>query len=81
MKKAAEQDETIAEYWNAKDWNGKADKYQQSYAIEKSVSRYATKNNKEWFAECFAEYITSANPRLVASEFGKELEKLMEKLK
>lgn len=41
------------------------------------VSRYASKNNQEWFAECFAEYITSANPRVVTTEFGKELEKLV----
>ena len=81
MNRAAKQDESIAEYWNAKDWSGKADKYWQSYAVEKSVSRYATENAKEWFAECFAEYITSAKPRIVASEFGKELELLMEKLK
>lgn len=80
MNIAAEKDEVLARYWNAKDWNGKADKFWQSYAVEHYVSRYATKNNKEWFAECFAEYITSANPRLVATEFGKELEKLMEKL-
>lgn len=81
MKRAAKKDETIAEYWDSIDWSGKADKYWQSYAVEKSVSEYATKNNQEWFAECFAEYITSANPRIVAIEFGKELEKLLAKLK
>ena len=52
-----------------------------SFAVEVSVSKYATANNREWFAECFAEYITSASPREVASEFGKELEKLLKKLK
>lgn len=51
-----------------------------NWAVEEHVSEYATTNNKEWFAECFAEYITSANPRPVAAEFGKELEKLLEKL-
>ena len=80
MKRAAKKDEKIAEYWEAKDWSGKADKRCQSYAIEKYVSRYATKNPQEWFAECFAEYITSANPRVVATEFGKELERLVKKI-
>ena len=51
-----------------------------SSAVENYVSRYAAKNPQEWFAECFAEYITSASPRLVATEFGKELEKLLGKL-
>lgn len=51
-----------------------------SSAVENYVSRYAAKNAKEWFAECFAEYLTSASPRLVATEFGKELEKLLGRL-
>lgn len=80
MKRAAKKDEKIAEYWEAKDWTGKADKYWQSYAVEEFVSRYASKNPQEWFAECFAEYITSANPRIVATEFGKELERLVKKI-
>ena len=80
MKRAADQDETIAEYWNVKDWDGKADKFWQSYAVEKSVSMYAAQNPQEWFAECFAEYITSANPRTVARLFGEELEKLIGRL-
>ena len=80
MNRTAKLDPDVAKYWNAKDWSGKADKYWQSYAVEKNVSRYATKNNREWFAECFAEYITSANPRTVATEFGKELEKLVGRL-
>ena len=53
----------------------------QKYAVVKNVSTYASKNPQEWFAECFAEYITSAKPRTVATEFGKELERLLEKLK
>lgn len=77
MSRAAKKDTEIAKYWDAKDWSGKPDKFWQSHAVEESVSRYATKDNKEWFAECFAEYITSANPRIVAREFGKELERLL----
>lgn len=57
------------------------DKYWKgSEAVGTYVSRYATKDAQEWFAECFAEYITSADPRVVASEFGKELEKLLGRL-
>lgn len=41
------------------------------------VSEYATKNAKEFFAECFAEYLESPNPRRVAMEFGKMLEEIM----
>ena len=41
------------------------------------VSGYATKNAREWFAECFAEAIKSGNPRKVATEFMKQLTKLI----
>lgn len=50
--------------------------------IGEQVSRYASKNAEEWFAECFAEYMLSDNPRTVAVEFGKQLEQLInEKMK
>lgn len=76
MKRAAKLDEDIADNmeFDRMVGNGKE-------AVSLSVSKYASKNNKEWFAECFAEYITSANPRVVASEFGKELEKLVAGIK
>lgn len=45
--------------------------------IEKSVSGYATQNHFEWFAECFAEYMESPNPRPVAQKFGEMLEELL----
>lgn len=45
--------------------------------IKLSVSEYAAENPKEWFAECFAEYMDSKNPRVVASEFGKQLDEMM----
>lgn len=74
MKRASKIDPDLADLMMMdRNWGG-------SEAVGQYVSRYATKNAQEWFAECFAEYITSAEPRLVASEFGKELEKLMEKL-
>lgn len=52
-----------------------------NYAVKHNVSTYAAENPKEWFAECFAEYITSASPRTVAREFGKELERLVAEVK
>lgn len=75
MNRAAKVDPNVADYFNI--WGSKEG---MSYAVNDLVSQYATKNNKEWFAECFAEYITSANPRTVATEFGKELERLISKL-
>lgn len=81
MNRVAKKDLEIDKLWNAKNWKGEVDEYWRSQAVAKNVSRYATKNNQEWFAECFAEYITSAQPRSVAAEFGKELEKLIERIK
>ena len=75
MKRVAKQDPTVQDYFDV--WGNKDG---MTYAVNDLVSEYATKNNKEWFAECFAEYITSANPRAVATEFGKELEKLLGRL-
>lgn len=74
MKRAAKKDPDIAQEMEIDRW------LKDNATVMHHVSEYATQNNREWFAECFAEYITSANPRTVASEFGKELEKLMEKL-
>lgn len=50
------------------------------YQCSSQVSRYASKDPQEWFAECFAEYITSANPRVVATAFGEKLEELLGRL-
>lgn len=46
-----------------------------------AVSRYGSTNPQEWFAEAFAEYITSANPRPVAATLGKEIEELLKGVK
>lgn len=74
MKRAAKENYGIWEAMESdKRWGG-------SSAVAKYVSRYATENNREWFAECFAEYITSADPRTVSRLFGEELEKLIERL-
>lgn len=48
--------------------------------MRKEVSIYGSKDEMEWFAECFAEYLTSADPRPVAKCFGEMLEELMDKL-
>ena len=77
MKRASKKDPVIGGIFEV--WGTGKDG--MSFAVGDHVSRYATKNNKEWFAECFAEYITSAKPRPVAAEFGKELEKLLRRLK
>ena len=50
-------------------------------SIEQQVSGYATKNAAEFFAECFAEYMKSENPRPVATEFGKQLEEILKEIK
>lgn len=48
--------------------------------IEKELSQYATETVHEWFAECFAEYMCSDNPRKMSLEFGKFLDEIMEGL-
>lgn len=54
-------------------------KFDKNISIKQEVSRYAEKNPQEWFAECFAEYFCSEEPRRVAKAFGEEFEKLLEK--
>lgn len=49
--------------------------------IKSEVSEYATTNAHEWFAECFAEYMTSENPRKCAKTLGDWLEKVMADIK
>ena len=77
MKRASKKDNGLLEALNMWSWDKKRS---SAYAVSEYVSGYATKNPREWFAECFAEYITSANPRVVAREFGAELEKLIGRL-
>lgn len=48
--------------------------------MDVAVSTYGSQNAQEWFAECYAEYITSANPRPVAKKFGELLEEELKKL-
>ena len=45
--------------------------------ISKEVSRYASKDDAEFFAECFAEYIDSLEPRPMAKKFGEILDEWM----
>lgn len=49
--------------------------------ITKHISEYAYKNEREFFAECFSEYMTSKRPREAAKIFGEVLEEIMEGLK
>lgn len=48
--------------------------------VGEHLSNYATKNNKEFFAEAFSEYMNSNSPRPVARVFGEKLEKLMKEV-
>jgi len=41
------------------------------------VSGYATHDAQEWFAECFAEYMESDNPRPVAKALGERIEEIL----
>ncbi len=43
--------------------------------IENGLSRYANENKKEFIAEAFAEYIESEEPREIANNVGKLIEK------
>lgn len=45
--------------------------------IGDEVSIYASQNNFEFFSECLAEGLWSENPRKVATEFMKQLDKIM----
>lgn len=45
--------------------------------MRKEVSEYSAKNAHEWFAECYAEYMTLPNPRKVATVFGEMLDEMM----
>lgn len=47
------------------------------YEAGTQVSNYATKNAREFFAECFAEGMRSASPRAVAAEFMKQLAEII----
>ena len=52
-------------------------KNQKKEFIKEKVSGYAAENEKEFFAECFSEYIMSDNPREAAQIFGKIVEEAL----
>ncbi len=49
--------------------------------ITEQVSTYAAENEREFFAECFSEYMTSGEPRKAAKIFGEIIEKLYGEIK
>lgn len=51
-----------------------------SYEVTKQLSRYATTNSHEFFAEAFMEMIDNPNPRPVAKEFEKVLMERLSKI-
>lgn len=54
---------------------------QSSTDREKTLSRYASKNDKEFIAEAFSEYICNPNPRPVAKDIGEAIEKAFQKMR
>ena len=48
--------------------------------ISDHVSEYATTNEREFFAECFSELLTSEHPREAALALGEILERAKEML-
>lgn len=74
---------TIDDYekWNNKFMKRVENRYKKEISVEldykKEISKYSTDNSKriEMFAECFAEYTSSSNPRPFAKIFGEEFEK------
>lgn len=48
--------------------------------VTDGLSAYATVNTKEFFAEAFAEWIDSENPRPIAKEFGRILQEELKKI-
>lgn len=49
--------------------------------ITTHISEYAAENHREFFAECYSEYMTSENPREAATIFGEILERIVGELK
>ncbi len=60
-------------------WNGGSDDEQRKF-IAANISKYATKNHSEMFAELFSEYITSPQPRPAAICFGKLLKESLKQI-
>lgn len=45
--------------------------------IKENLSEYATKNDAEFFAEAFAEWVHNPNPRPIAKDIGQRLDKAL----
>lgn len=50
--------------------------FERKQFITKHLSEYAATNCREFFAECYSEYMTSANPREAAKIFGEIFERM-----
>lgn len=57
-----------------KEINSEIEKQRNAF-IKEHISEYACDNEKEFFAECFAEYVMSDNPREAAKIFGEIIDK------
>lgn len=75
----------IREEWIERGYSGRdladAVKWKRKEFISAHVSEYAATNEREFFAECFSELITSQHPREAALALGEILEKAKEMLK
>lgn len=56
-------------------------RFERREFIQKHISDYANENEREFFAECFSEYMTSSEPREAATIFGEVLEMILGELK
>ena len=64
---------------NAIDAGRKAGTPMTGLSITAELSRYASKSPSEYLAEGFAEFVTSANPRPLATKIGKRVEQYIRK--
>lgn len=64
---------------NAIDAGRKAGTPMTGLSITSELCRYASKNASEYLAEGFAEFVTSANPRPLATKIGKRVEQYIRK--
>lgn len=74
----------IRKAYAAKGYTGKdlthAVMFERKEFITNHISEYAATNEREFFAECYSEYMTSENPREAARIFGEILERLVDAL-
>ena len=75
----------IRQEWRDRGYTGReltdAVLWERKEFISSHVSEYAATNEREFFAECFSELVTSEHPREAALALGEILERAKEALK